>query len=42
DVFELSNESTPGTILISASTNVAVAWAFSYHLKYIANRSDII
>ncbi|CAF4199817.1 unnamed protein product [Rotaria sordida] len=42
DVFELSNESTPGTILISTSTNVAVAWAFNYHLKYIANSSDII
>ncbi|CAF1296952.1 unnamed protein product [Rotaria sordida] len=39
DVFELSNGSTPGSILISASTGVAAAWAFNYYLKYIADSS---
>ncbi|CAF2721028.1 unnamed protein product [Rotaria sp. Silwood2] len=39
DVFELSNGSAPGSILISASTGVAAAWAFNYYLKYIADSS---
>ncbi|CAF1422691.1 unnamed protein product, partial [Rotaria sordida] len=39
DVFELSNGSTSGSILISASTGVAAAWAFNYYLKYIVNSS---
>ncbi|CAF3670333.1 unnamed protein product [Rotaria sordida] len=39
DVFELSNGSIPGSILISASTGVAAAWAFNYYLKYIADSS---
>ncbi len=39
DVFELSNGSAPGSILISASTGVAAAWGFNYYLKYVADSS---
>ncbi|CAF1099936.1 unnamed protein product [Adineta steineri] len=39
DVFELSNGSTTGSILISASSGVAAAWGFNYYLKYIAQSS---
>jgi hypothetical protein len=41
DVFELSNGSTPGSILISASSGVAAAWGFNYYLKYVADSSCI-
>jgi hypothetical protein len=36
DVFELTNGSAPGSILISASSGVAAAWGFNYYLKYVA------
>ncbi len=39
DVFELSNGSASGSILISASTGVAAAWGFNYYLKYVADSS---
>ncbi len=42
DVFELLNGSTPGSILISASSGVAAAWGFNYYLKYVANSSCMI
>jgi len=42
DVFELSNGSTPGSILISASSGVAAAWGFNYYLKYVADSSCMI
>ncbi len=42
DVFELLNGSTPGTILISASSGVAAAWGFNYYLKYVTNSSCMI
>jgi hypothetical protein len=41
DVFQLSNGSAPGSILISASSGVAAAWGFNYYLKYFANSSCI-
>ena len=39
DVFQLSNGSTPGSILISGSSGVAAAWGFNYYLKYVADNS---
>ncbi|CAF2858166.1 unnamed protein product [Rotaria sp. Silwood2] len=39
DVFELSNDSPPGSILISASSGVAAAMGFNYYLKYVAQSS---
>ncbi len=39
DVFQLSDGSTPGSILISASSGVAAAWGFNHYLKYVANSS---
>jgi hypothetical protein len=42
DVFQLSNGSTPGSILISASSGVAAAWGFNYYLKYVADSSCMI
>lgn len=39
DVFQLSNGSAPGTILISASSGVAAAMGFNYYLKYVAKSS---
>ncbi|CAF3308418.1 unnamed protein product [Rotaria sp. Silwood2] len=39
DIFELSNGSMSGSILISASSGVAAAWGFNYYLKYVADSS---
>lgn len=39
DVFVLSNGSSAGSILISASTGVAAAMGFNYYLKYVADSS---
>ncbi|CAF0843551.1 unnamed protein product [Rotaria sordida] len=39
DVFQLSNGSSPGSILISASSGVAAALGFNYYLKYVAQSS---
>ena len=39
DVFQLSNGSSAGTILISASSGVAAAMGFNYYLKYVADSS---
>ncbi|CAF5096316.1 unnamed protein product, partial [Rotaria magnacalcarata] len=39
DVFQLSNGSSSGSILISASSGVAAAMGFNYYLKYVAQSS---
>ena len=39
EVFQLSNGSLAGTVMINASSGVAAAMGFNYYLKYVADSS---